>query len=231
MKPICRDLQERLAGEGAQALRADAAAQRHLEECAECFRALEGLARLDEALAAMPALDAPERVVDELLARVGSEATEATSEPPKRVLPSIPRPVLWGVATAAAVLVAVSVLTPSFMRARAPGRYRSTAEFGTADRIQATPPPTLAREGEEQRDTTTKNGQFNKEEADKLRGLGYLGDKTGADDAARKLEENKRQGDVVVSSGEPDFRQYLDCLLYTSPSPRDRQKSRMPSSA
>ena len=25
--------------------------------------------------------------------------------------------------------------------------------------------------------------------------------------------------------------QYLDCLLYTSPSPRDRQKSRMPSSA
>ena len=27
------------------------------------------------------------------------------------------------------------------------------------------------------------------------------------------------------------MRQYLDCLLYTSPSPRDRQKSRMPSSA
>ena len=25
--------------------------------------------------------------------------------------------------------------------------------------------------------------------------------------------------------------QYYDCLLYTSPSPRDRQKSRMPSSA
>ena len=24
---------------------------------------------------------------------------------------------------------------------------------------------------------------------------------------------------------------YVDCLLYTSPSPRDRQKSRMPSSA
>ena len=25
--------------------------------------------------------------------------------------------------------------------------------------------------------------------------------------------------------------QYINCLLYTSPSPRDRQKSRMPSSA
>ena len=27
------------------------------------------------------------------------------------------------------------------------------------------------------------------------------------------------------------FMQFYDCLLYTSPSPRDRQKSRMPSSA
>ena len=28
-----------------------------------------------------------------------------------------------------------------------------------------------------------------------------------------------------------DNEQYQDCLLYTSPSPRDREKSRMPSSA
>ena len=28
-----------------------------------------------------------------------------------------------------------------------------------------------------------------------------------------------------------DFKEYPVCLLYTSPSPRDRQKSRMPSSA
>ena len=48
MKPICRELQERLAGEGAQALRADAAAQRHLEECTQCFRVLEELTRLAE---------------------------------------------------------------------------------------------------------------------------------------------------------------------------------------
>ena len=32
-------------------------------------------------------------------------------------------------------------------------------------------------------------------------------------------------------SGEIDAAQELSCLLYTSPSPRDRQKSRMPSSA
>ena len=30
---------------------------------------------------------------------------------------------------------------------------------------------------------------------------------------------------------EEEIREINDCLLYTSPSPRDRQKSRMPSSA
>ena len=36
----------------------------------------------------------------------------------------------------------------------------------------------------------------------------------------------KDAGDPVEAA-----RRYGDCLLYTSPSPRDRQKSRMPSSA
>ena len=44
----------------------------------------------------------------------------------------------------------------------------------------------------------------------------------------------------ILENGFPDYRiqkynedtgRYKDCLLYTSPSPRDRQKSRMPSSA
>ena len=41
---------------------------------------------------------------------------------------------------------------------------------------------------------------------------------------------------VMVCTQNPDLMniamaEYSDCLLYTSPSPRDRQKSRMPSSA
>ena len=40
---------------------------------------------------------------------------------------------------------------------------------------------------------------------------------------AKRLEEIYYPGDPIPM--------YLDCLLYTSPSPRDRQKSRMPSSA
>ena len=42
----------------------------------------------------------------------------------------------------------------------------------------------------------------------------------------RKVKLNKpTRGDVSK------FKVYVNCLLYTSPSPRDRQKSRMPSSA
>jgi ElaB/YqjD/DUF883 family membrane-anchored ribosome-binding protein len=42
--------------------------------------------------------------------------------------------------------------------------------------------------------------------------------------AKREFEQAKRQRDRAR-------RQATNCLLYTSPSPRDRQKSRMPSSA
>ena len=41
-------------------------------------------------------------------------------------------------------------------------------------------------------------------------------------DAAKALAEAKKKLEVNMLKG---------CLLYTSPSPRDRQKSRMPSSA
>ena len=34
-----------------------------------------------------------------------------------------------------------------------------------------------------------------------------------------------------ISTSDVFFEQYRTCLLYTSPSPRDRQKYRMPSSA
>ena len=40
------------------------------------------------------------------------------------------------------------------------------------------------------------------------------------------------QVDAIAWVQAPDSNAFLDtCLLYTSPSPRDRQKSRMPSSA
>ena len=40
-----------------------------------------------------------------------------------------------------------------------------------------------------------------------------------------------RYDGVVVNTTILDSNEHIICLLYTSPSPRDRQKSRMPSSA
>ena len=44
-------------------------------------------------------------------------------------------------------------------------------------------------------------------------------------------EERQAQLQDVLAEFEDKMESYVTCLLYTSPSPRDRQKSRMPSSA
>ena len=40
-----------------------------------------------------------------------------------------------------------------------------------------------------------------------------------------------REGFFSMEGAEENEEDYLDCLLYTSPSPRDKRQSRMPSSA
>ena len=42
---------------------------------------------------------------------------------------------------------------------------------------------------------------------------------------------NARKGPTVIKTSVPINKLHNDCLLYTSPSPRDRTRSRMPSSA
>ena len=58
--------------------------------------------------------------------------------------------------------------------------------------------------------------------------------------ARANINNNERILDIGCGAGETSFRAsklvgpdgyVMGCLLYTSPSPRDRQKSRMPSSA
>ena len=50
-----------------------------------------------------------------------------------------------------------------------------------------------------------------------------------AADQIQKLDKKDRV--IYIYAGKPSSRYVDTCLLYTSPSPRDRQKSRMPSSA
>ena len=57
--------------------------------------------------------------------------------------------------------------------------------------------------------------------------------------ALKEYDDDSRIGCIIITGNEKAFAAGADisamanysCLLYTSPSPRDRQKSRMPSSA
>ncbi len=80
MSDICRRLQDILAERGPTALRDDEAAQRHLEECNDCFAVLDSLAALDAGFEALPRLDAPDELVEALLAR--DELRPATPDRP-----------------------------------------------------------------------------------------------------------------------------------------------------
>ena len=48
---------------------------------------------------------------------------------------------------------------------------------------------------------------------------------------AKELHPDRNTSDPSAESKFKEANEAYDCLLYTSPSPRDRQKSRMPSSA
>jgi TonB family protein len=160
MKPICREVQDTLAAEGAAALRDDAGAQRHLEECSECFQALERLAQLDEALRALPAIDAPEEAVSAVLAGVKAEGAPALLQP---------RPafrwhgVLWVLSAAATVVFAFAMSMPSLLRARV--SVRRLPEPAAATPAPAPAPPQVAEGNLERR--------LSGEEEDRLRSLGY----------------------------------------------------------
>jgi len=133
MKRICRELQERLALEGAQALREDEAAQRHLEGCDACFQVLESLARLDETLSAMSSVDAPEPVVSALMERVAAEPAasaldaKSTEESPRGIVVAFRRwtttrqPMFWSLTSAASVaVVAVALAMKLWLRSELP---------------------------------------------------------------------------------------------------------------
>ena len=54
---------------------------------------------------------------------------------------------------------------------------------------------------------------------------------SAGDSPEKPVEQPAVQEDNKQEDNSKQIEEYSDCLLYTSPSPRDRQKSRMPSSA
>ena len=77
-----------------------------------------------------------------------------------------------------------------------------------------------------------------KMEAGKVEVMKVVEGVPGAEKLAELIERGKKKGNLsstelmdVLEDMDLESEQMDNCLLYTSPSPRDRQKSRMPSSA
>jgi protein TonB len=120
MNPTCKKLQETMAAEGPEVLQTDDAAQRHLEECEACFSFLGTLQELNASLLEMPTVDAPDHVVEELLARPELESpVETRVQTPTK--PGIKidwiRWTVWGSAAAFALLF-ITLAVPSLQRNR-----------------------------------------------------------------------------------------------------------------
>jgi Ca-activated chloride channel family protein len=206
MKRICDDLQTRLAGDGPQGLREDVEAQRHLESCEECFALMEALATLDRGLGAMPALDASEQAVRELLARVGSDQRADSSDdrptPLAGLVESVraffraPRPLGWSAVGVAAVVAVFGLwMTPLLIRARMPApsmqeRPAEPAREKSSDSRAKTPAEDPARKNE--------GTSLPSDDLDELASLGYL-----AGDVEAEFKDDRAQSRFRAPVGEP----------------------------
>ena len=58
-----------------------------------------------------------------------------------------------------------------------------------------------------------------------------MAEAVGVEEEVIELTGTQKSAILMMLLGEDEAAEVLNCLLYTSPSPRDRTRSRMPSSA
>jgi hypothetical protein len=68
VSPDCGEIQERLTDSGPAALRADPSARHHIAECEDCYAFLETLCKVDAAFRTLPLHDAPDVLVERVVA-------------------------------------------------------------------------------------------------------------------------------------------------------------------
>lgn len=80
MKRDCEKLQNRLAEEGIEAIKADKQAQGHLSACNDCFGFLEALTRTEKDLDSLPLYDATDALVDRTIEAVRADQIDDPKE-------------------------------------------------------------------------------------------------------------------------------------------------------
>ena len=105
---------------------------------------------------------------------------------------------------------------------------KDDGEVTTATAQQAASLPSANNSANTNNNTTTQSSQSTNTAATANTGASNYTSSVAGNDAAAKawIAARESGGSYTARNG-----QYIGCLLYTSPSPRDRQKSRMPSSA
>ncbi|MCP3977865.1 MAG: hypothetical protein GY716_00850 [bacterium] len=112
MNDTCKKLRDKLAADGPQAIRDCLDSQQHVLECSDCFEFLEALSEIEGALPELPPHDAPDAVVDALLARPELLDEPATLPPRPGIgtwLFRVPRPLALGALGALAITVTLFV--------------------------------------------------------------------------------------------------------------------------
>ncbi len=187
MNSICKQLKDVLATEGPRALQADEAAQQHLSECAACFDFLESLSAIEAGLHSLPSLDAPQRVVESLLARPEIAAPvpalgDRAGRPRSRAARLIrPRPLLWG-SLAAGLLAAVLAVG---LRDRLP--QSATGQLVVKKYIPPASKP------------VDEAGQLSKEQKERMKALGQV----GGDGRSNRKEFDARDHAAWPDASEP----------------------------
>ena len=135
MKSICKELQDLLASEGPQAIRENEEAQQHLGECGECFAFLETLSELNDSLREMPAVDAPNDVVEKLLARPElRESGDLSVTPTKPERAHSPSRFRWVGVAAAAVVAGVAMASMLSLLTREQASYSREPQIADMNR-------------------------------------------------------------------------------------------------
>lgn len=206
MKPVCRKIQEMLAEQGAAALRQDAAARAHVEECDACVAVLEALSTLDEGLRSLPLLDADDAVVDGLLMR--PELNRETGSPTPlnrrrawmfdlRVRPRF----AWSGAAAAVLLLLLVIGAPSTVREMLEPEPSLTLPFNSKSTVQMEALPD---------DVSERAVGLDDDALEKLNSLGYIASETETRDASREQAQarfgagNERGSGVWNFENAPD---------------------------
>jgi TonB family protein len=168
MKPKCQKIRDTLATDGPQALRGDETARQHLAECEECFAFLESLSQIDTGLGSMPQIDAPDEVVEHLLAR-----PELAAPPPASLWDRFvstaadllrPRPLVWSGVAGALVIIVVGV---GLLR-----ETSNTQSLGLEGLRESVESIGVLRSDEK----PDEQGELSPEQIERLKSLGYVGE-------------------------------------------------------